>query len=124
MSDMMAINRRLADIDMTVEDRARAVRAFQTGEATGMMLNAIARTVTGLAQRWRKRSEARRSMAYLKRLDSRLLADIGLSPATLEDSLFRRNRDVGKSSVEVEITDMMPARTAANQDHRDQRTAA
>ena len=124
MSDMMAINRRLADIDMTVEDRARAVRAFQAGEATGTMLNAIARTVTGLAQRWRKRSEARRSMTYLKRLDGRLLADIGLSPATLEDSLFRRNRDVGKSSVEVEITDMMPARTAANQDHRDQRTAA
>ncbi len=124
MSDMMAINRRLADVDMTVEDRARALRAFQAGEVTGTMLNSIARAATGLAQRWRNRSEARRSMTYLKRLDSRLLADIGLSPATLEDSLFRRNRDVGKSSVEVEISDMMPARTAANQDHRDQRTAA
>ena len=124
MSDMMAINRRLADVDMTVEDRARALRAFQAGEVTGTMLNAIARAATGLAQRWRNRSEARRSMTYLKRLDSRLLADIGLSPATLEDSLFRRNRDVGKSSVEVEIFDMLPARTAANQDHRDQRTAA
>ena len=124
MSDMMAINRRLADVDMTVEDRARALRAFQAGEVTGTMLNAIARAGMGLAQRWRNRSEARRSMTYLKRLDSRLLADIGLSPAALEDSLFRKHRDVGKSSVEVEISDMMPARTAANQDHRDQRTAA
>ncbi len=124
MNNSMTINQRLADINMTVEDRARALRAAHAGEVLGKMLNATAQAVVGLVQRWRHWSEARRSMTDLKRLDSRLLADIGLSPATLEDSLFRKNRDFGKSSVEVEISDMMPARIAANQDHRDQRTAA
>lgn len=124
MSDTLIFNQRLADSDLTIEDRARALRAIHAGEVLGMMLNAASRAVTGLVQNWRHWSEARRSVAYLATLDRRLLADIGLSHATLEESLFRRNRDAGKSSVDVEVTDMMPIRTAANQDHRDQRTAA
>lgn len=124
MSDTMTINQQIADMRLTTEDRARAMRAAHAGEVLGMMLNAVARTVSDLVRRWNNWSQARRSMTDLKRLDGRLLADIGLSPVILEESLFRRNRDSGKSSVEVEVSDMLPARIAANQDHRDQRTAA
>lgn len=124
MNNTMTINQQIADMRLTAEDRARAMRAAHAGEVLGMMLNTVARTVIDLVRRWNNWSQARRSMTDLKRLDGRLLADIGLSPLILEESLFRRNRDTGKSSVEVEVSDMMPARIAANQDHRDQRTAA
>lgn len=124
MSNTAFINDRLDTMDMTAEARTRALQAAFAGEILGSVLTGIGRGISRLFRGWQKWSEARRSMTSLKRLDNRLLADIGLSHATLEDSLFRRNRDFGKSSVEVEISDMMPARIAANQDHRDQRTAA
>ena len=122
------INRRLATMNMTPEERARAMQAAYVGEAISDTFAAIGRTVTGLYRRWREWSEMRKSIAYLQGLDERLLADIGLSHATLEETLHRpahKPEDAhAVATVSAVVADTAPAKAAANQDRAAQRTAA
>ena len=122
MTDTSFINDRLAAMNASAETRARAMQAAYIGESVSAALAAVGRTAATLYRRWREWSETRRSIAYLEGLDERLLADIGLSHATLEETLHRSAKT--NSPVDAMIAETAPAKTAANQDHPARRHAA
>ena len=128
MNTTVNLNERLAAIDMTADERARALRAVYLGAAIGDALAAAGNAVARLYRRWREWAERRRSIDYLERMDERLLADIGLNHATLEGSLRRGTRKPANAHaappVEAVITETATIGTAANQDHGTQRNAA
>ena len=128
MTNNITINQRLAKMNMSAEERARAMQAAYVGEALSGAFAAIGRTVGSLYRRWREWSETRRSIAYLQSLDERLLADIGLSHATLEETLHRpahKPEDAhAVATVSAVVAEAAPAKAAANQDHSAERTAA
>ncbi len=122
------MNRRLTNMNMSAEERARAMQAAYVGEAISDAFAALGRTVAGLYRRWREWSETRRSIAYLQGLDERLLADVGLNHATLEETLHRPalRPEYAHAAVaaSVAMDDAAPAKVAANQDHAERRHAA
>ena len=124
MSTTVSINHRLHAMNMTAEARARALQAAYIGESIGGAASAVGRTVARLYRWWRDRRDLQHSIAYLERLDDRLLADIGLSRASLEQELHNPSRVAAKApAVEPVIGVAVPAE-AANQDHRTERHAA
>ncbi len=104
------------------EARARAMRADFVIKSFRTAFAAIRDAAVTLYRRWRESVETRRSIAYLEGLDERLLADIGLSRATLEETLLHPAETA--SPVDAVIAETAPAKTAANQDHPAQRHAA
>ena len=122
------MNHRLARMNMSAEERARAMQAAYVGEAISDTFAAIGRSVTSLYRRWREWSDTRRSIAYLEGLDERLLNDIGLSHATLEEVLHRpANKPADAhavATVGAVVAETAPAQAAANQDRPAERTAA
>ena len=125
---IQSINQRLAKLNMSAEERARAMQAAYVGEAISEAFAAIGRTVASLYRRWREWSETRRSIAYLEGLDERLLNDIGLSHASLEEALHRpanKPEDAhAVATVGAVVAETAPAQAAANQDRPAERTAA
>lgn len=119
INDLHAINDRLARMNATAEIRARAMQAAFVGEIVSAAIARVGKTVTRLVQAWREWSERRQSLAYLERLDERLLADIGLSHATLHTAI---RHPVPKPAagvvppVEAVIAETATVATAANQD--------
>ena len=122
MSDTLFINDRLAAMNASAESRARAMQAAYVGESVSAALAAFGRTVANLYRRWRAWSENRRLIAHLEGLDERLLADIGLSHATLEETLHRPAKTT--SPVDAVVAKTAPVKSAANQDHPARRHAA
>jgi uncharacterized protein YjiS (DUF1127 family) len=123
MNNAASINDRLETMNMDPEARARALQAAFIGEIVSSALAGIGRTVSRLVNDWREWSELRRSLDYLERLDERLLADIGLSHATLEETLRRSARTTAVPPVEAVIADTATVATAANQDRGQDRAA-
>jgi len=121
-------NERLTAANMTADERARALQAAYVGAALTDALAATTHSVAKIYRRWRDWAERRRSIDYLERMDERLLADIGLSRATLEDTLRRGTPMPANAhaapAVEAVITETATIGTAANQDHGPRRKAA
>lgn len=117
-----------AGLSMSAEARARALQAAHIGALSGKVYNAVAGAVAALYRRWREWVERQRSIAYLEQLDERLLADIGLSRATLQETLRRPANEASDIAVvppvAAVISETAKPATAANQDRRIRRTAA
>ncbi len=129
MSDTIdLINRRLANSNLTAEQRARALQAAYVSEGISNAFAALGRAVGSLYRRWREWSETQRSIAYLRGLDERLLADVGLSGVNLEEELHRRAHLLDDShavtTVNAVVAGSPSAKPAANQDRPVERTAA
>jgi len=124
MSTTMSANDQLHAMTLTAEARARALQGAYIGEVVGGAFSAIGRAVASLYRQWRESRDLRRSIAYLDGLDDRLLADIGLSHASLEMDLRNPTRVAARApAVDAVIAEAAPA-NAANQDHRTERHAA
>ena len=127
MSNTEFINDRLEAMHLNAEARARALQAAFVGEIVSDAFSGIGKAVSRAVQTWRDRSERQQALAYLERLEERLLADMGLSHATLEDTLRRRARPsavIAGPPVETVLADTATVATAANQDRDARRTAA
>lgn len=122
------INRRLAKANLTAEQRARALQAAYISESAGKAFDALGRAVRSLYRRWRNWSETQQSIAFLRGLDERLLADVGLSGVNLEEELHRRTHRLvdahAVTTVNAVVAGSTSARTAANQDRPAERSAA
>lgn len=120
INDTQSINAQFARMNATAEARARAMQAALVGEVVATAIGRIGKAVNGLLRSWREWSDRRQSLAYLERLDERLLADIGLSHATLEDALRHPGYRLAAGMVppvETVIAETATVTTAANQDH-------
>lgn len=120
INDTQSINERLARMNGTAELRARALQAAFIGEIVSAGFARIGKAVSHLVKAWREWSERRQSLAYLERLDERLLADIGLSHATLEEALRRPAPKPAAGvvpPVEAVIAETATVANAANEDH-------
>ena len=122
MTETVTLYHQMDALTAEAEARARAMRAEIVGNAVRTAFAAIRGAVVTLYRRWRESVELRRSIAYLEGLDERLLADIGLSRTTLEETLLHSSETA--SPVDAVIAETAPAKTAANQDHPAQRHAA
>lgn len=116
MNNAVSINDRLEAMNTNPEARARALQAAFIGEIVSGALAGIGRAVSRLVNNWREWSELRRSLDYLESLDERLLADIGLSHTTLEETLRRSARTTAVPPVETVFAGTATVATAANQD--------
>ena len=122
------MNEELSRMHLTAEERARALQAAYVGESPGKAALAVGRALSGLYGRWQNWVETRRNIAHLQAMDERLLADIGLSHATLEETLRRpahKPEDAhAVATVEAVVTEAAPAQAPANQDRPAERVAA
>ena len=122
MSDTTFMYDRIAAMNASAETRTRALQAAYVGESLSAALGSVGQKVATLYRRWRDWSDTRRSIAYLEGLDERLLADIGLSHATLQETLHRPAKTA--APVDAVVADTAPAKVPANQDHPVQQHAA
>lgn len=128
MTNAISMNERIAAVSMSAESRARALQAAYIGEVVHNAVAGLGRVATRLYSAWRERVELRRSVAHLRQLDERLLADIGLTHADLDEALRGRThlpaRLQSATAVDAVIVDAAPTAVAANQDREAGRQAA
>lgn len=119
INDTQSINAQLTATRVSAEARARAMQAAFVGEVVATAFGRIGTAISGLLHSWREWSERQQSLAYLERLDERLLADIGLSHATVEEALRHPGHRLAAGvvpPVETLIAETATVATAANQD--------
>ncbi|NNG05288.1 MAG: DUF1127 domain-containing protein [Inquilinus sp.] len=117
------LNRRGGPSMINADARARALQAAYIADVAHDAAAIIGRTVKRLFVRLVDSYQRHQTVAYLHRLDDRLLADIGLSRAMLDEQLAGRAKRLPVTA-EVETAGAPKAASVAQDNRPAQRHAA
>lgn len=115
------LNRERGTMMITAEAQARAMQAAFIADAMHDATAFVGRTVRNLATRLVDAYQRRQTLSYLRRLDDRLLADIGLNRAMLDAQLAGRESRLPVADV---TTAEAPNAPVVAQDNRPSRRRA
>ena len=116
------LNRQHGTMMITAEAQARALQAAFIADLMHDAAGFVGRAVTGVFTRLVDAYRRRQTVAYLHRLDDRLLADIGLTRAMLDEQVS--GRDSRLPVAEVKTAEAPIAPSAAQDNRPAQRRAA